>query len=804
MSGCEPGNGDQTRSRVSPVAGGAEVDPAAFARRRADLLSRDFEVGADRRRALVDLTDEWLVDVFHASGAAALGCTLVGIGGFGRGELSPGSDLDLLLLQPLRTDTSDAAQRIWYPIWDAGLRLDYSIRTLAEARDLAREDLRVLLGLLDARAVVGNGDLLKELRRDVFTDWRSHAVRRLPDLRGAVDARSAAHGELAHLLEPDLKESYGGLRDITVLRAIDASWIADSRVASLTQPATLLRDVRDALHLEIGRGTDRLVLQEQAPVAARLGFPSADDLLRAVSAAGRTIEFASDTVWHEVGRAIARRQGSRPRWLRRSREAGPVRRPLALGVVEQDGEAVLAREADPHGDPVLVLRAAAAAAQAGLRLSPHAVERLAVESSPLPVPWPRAAREWLVSLLGAGRSALPVWESLDQAGVIARLIPPWAVVRSAPQHNPVHRFTVDRHLVETAFAAAALTRDVGRPDLLLVGALLHDIGKGRPGDHTENGARIVADLAPRLGFDESDCDVLVKLVRFHLLLPETATRRDLADPATVAAVAALVETPEMLDLLDALTEADAQASGPAAWSPWKATLVAELVSRTRAAMAGAEPPPLPKLTAEQLALASAPGVQVLVSDRDSVIEITVAADDQVGLLAAVAGALAMNRLEVKAARTQTVGPRAVTTWIVVRSFGAPVEPTRLSEDVRRGLIGSLDLRSRLRDRAAAYAGRTGASPPAPRVTSVPGAASAASVIEVRAHDAPGLLFTIAGAISAAGAQIDAAHAETMGSEAVDVFYVAEAGGGPPGPERLAAVCESIRRALAAEATAASQ
>ena len=149
-------------------------------------------------------------------------------------------------------------------------------------------------------------------------------------------------------------------------------------------------------------------------------------------------------------------------------------------------------------------------------------------------------------MLGAGSATIPVWEALDQAGLVVQLIPEWERVRSKPQRNPIHRFTVDRHLVEAAVRAAALTRRVDRPDLLLVGALLHDLGKGWPGDHTESGMVVVADLAPRMGFDARDTETLVTLVRHHLLLPDTATRRDLDDPATVALVAAAVGSSELL------------------------------------------------------------------------------------------------------------------------------------------------------------------------------------------------------------------------------------------------------------------
>uniref|UniRef100_UPI00104174EE serine hydrolase domain-containing protein n=1 Tax=Actinomadura roseirufa TaxID=2094049 RepID=UPI00104174EE len=190
------------------------------------------------------------------------------------------------------------------------------------------------------------------------------------------------------------------------------------------------------------------------------------------------------------------------------------------------------------------------------------------ERAALPVaPWPAAARDALVALLGAGTAAIGVWEALDQAGLIVRLLPGWERVRNRPQRDPVHRFTVDRHLVETAAGAAALAREVDRPDLLLIGALLHDIGKGGPGDHSTRGAVLARDIGATLGYPEGDARVLETMVRYHLLLPETATRRDIDDPATVAAVlGALSAAPsrerEVLDLLAALAVADVRTEAP--------------------------------------------------------------------------------------------------------------------------------------------------------------------------------------------------------------------------------------------------
>ncbi|WP_234104914.1 HD domain-containing protein, partial [Streptomyces venezuelae] len=203
---------------------------------------------------------------------------------------------------------------------------------------------------------------------------------------------------------------------------------------------------------------------------------------------------------------------------------------------------------------------------------------------------PAEAREELVTLLGAGEATVPVWEALEAEGIITQLLPDWERVRCRPQRNPVHTWTVDRHLVETAVRAAALTRRVGRPDLLLVAALLHDIGKGWPGDHSVAGETIARDLATRIGFDRSDVATIATAVRHHLLLVETATRRDLDDPATVRAVADAVGTVGTLELLHALTEADALATGPAAWSSWRASLVADLVKRVAGVLAGETPP----------------------------------------------------------------------------------------------------------------------------------------------------------------------------------------------------------------------
>ena len=448
------------------------------------------------------------------------------------------------------------------------------------------------------------------------------------------------------------------------------------------------------------------------------------------------------------------------------------RRPLADGVVEQDGEVVLARAAVPRTDPVLVLRVAAAAAQVGLPIAPRALARLA-ECPPLPVPWPSDARNALLALLGAGASAIAVWEALDQEGLLATLIPDWERVRNRPQRNPLHRFTVDRHLVECAANAAALARDVSRPDLLLLAALLHDIGKGWPGDHSVSGEVVARDVCKRVGLSEADVELVAEAVRHHLLLPVVATRRDLDDPMTVQHVATTVgRSRTLLELLHALSIADGLATGPAAWNDWKAGLVADLVRRVSAVLDG-DPMPAPApLREDQLALVADGGPAAIVDGN----EVTVVALDRPGLLWRAAGVLASHRLTVRGANATAVGDTAVTVFNVVPEYGDPPDATLVSSDLRRMLEGRLDVEDRLERRARAVR-RHGSTAPPPKVTLVDNASTTATVVEVRAHDEPGLLWRIGRALGECGLNVHAARIETLGAEAVDVFYVTDATGG---------------------------
>jgi [protein-PII] uridylyltransferase len=702
---------------------------------------------------------------------------LVAVGGLGRQECAPFGDLDLVLVHAGAPAVAELADRIWYPVWDTGLGLDHSVRTVAEALAVGAADPVVGLGLLDARWVAGDPGLAESLAGAAREQWRRASGRLLPALREVTDRRHHRYGELAFLLEGDLKEAAGGLRDVAVLRGIGYAGLADLR-PPVRAAYTRLLDVRDALHLAVGRRLDRLLAQEGGAVAARLGLPDRDALLRRVSTDARTVAHGLTDGWRAVqrwrtGRSGAGRSG-----------AGPVRRPVARDVVAQDGEAVLARTAiGPRPDPTLPLRVAAAAATAGLPIARATGEWLASSCPALPRPWPAAAREAFLTLLGSGDALVPTWESCDRYGLVVGWLPEWSRLRGAPQHHPVHRFTLDRHLVQAAAEAARFTREVARPDLLLLGALLHDVGKGLAGDHCRAGAPVAAEVAARIGLPAADVAVVSRLVRLHLLLPETATGRDLSDPVTISSVASAVGDPGTLGLLHALARADAAATGPAAWSRWKERLVAELVRRVGAALRHGE---LPEPAAPDPALVAGPLPAVHLAGH----RVVVAAADRRGLLAGVAGCLALHRLDVLGADAATVAGRALVEFVVQPRFGVGPDPEALAADLRRVAAGDGSLTRRLR-----AAGRAGGTGPPPRVVWHERAATGAAVLELRAADAPGLLFRVVAALDEAGAEVRAARISTLGAAVVDAFYLV--GAWPEGSDR-----DRVEAAVLAAAVAA--
>jgi len=757
------------------------------ARREALLADRSL-TGSAFCRAHTELVESWLVELLGDE----VGVALVAVGGMGRRELCPQSDVDFVLLHNGRKDVGQVAERLWYPIWDSGLSLDHSVRTPKQALAVADDDLKAALGLLAGRPIAGDTELAEDLLGRARDQWRRRARRVLPALLAALEERHQRFGEVAFLLEPDLKEGRGGLRDVHAWSAAAlAAPVGDTDGVALAGPNEVLLAARVELHRRAGKAADRLLLQEQDAVASALGYSDADVLMRAVSSAARTIAFEGDATWRRVRSWLAGPKG---------RGAGGDR-PLGAGLAVREGEVVLSADADPAGDPSLILRAAAAAAVADTPLSANALDRLASSAAPPGDPWPEEARHALVALLGSGPTLVPVVEALDQRGLLARVLPEWTAVRSRPQRNAYHRFTVDRHLWETAVEASALTRQVSRPDLLLVAAWLHDLGKGYPGDHTVAGVALMGRIAARMGFDTADVDVLVNLVRNHLLLADTATRRDLSDEATVAAVAESVGDKTTLELLAALTEADSKATGSTAWGPWKAELVHELVSRTSAFFDedGDREPEReivrdPLVARARAALESGDVVHV----EASWPELVVAARDRAGLFANVAGALSLHGLSVLAADVWTSEDGvAVESFRTESTFGREPERAALAADLAAAVDGRLPLEARLAERVRTYASRrtTAVRRAAPRVLVDNEASARATLVEVRAADGIAVLYRITRALADVGLDVRHAKVATLGAEVVDAFYVVDKGGAKVDVSRRQEVQRAVLTAL---------
>jgi [protein-PII] uridylyltransferase len=774
---------------------------------REALLARTDLRGDAFCTAYATAADVWLTGLFEtATGGDARGLALVAVGGYGRGELCPFSDLDVVLVHKGRKDVSATADRIWYPVWDEGISLDHSVRKPDEALSLAGEDLRVALGLLDARVVCGDARVAEPVLTGARERWARQRPPWLEVLAGAAAERHRTHGDLGFLLEPDLKESHGGLRDVAALAALMAAVpvLADYvDTVAIDDARRVLTATRVELHRRAGRELNRLLLQEQEQVALALGDPDSDALMHRVATAGRTVAWEADDAWRRRG-SWSSDPGGRGR-RRRGRDVaptGPAPLPHDPGVALGDGEVVLLPSADVAGDPALSLRLAAAAAERDLPIARDALNLLGRKAPEPPVPWPDDLRAALVRVLATGPPGVAALEALDQRRVLERYLPEWTHVRNKPQRNPYHRYTVDRHLLEATANAATLAHRVQRPDLLLLGTLLHDLGKGLPGDHTEVGMVLAADVGARLGLPPEDVDVLVTLVRLHLLLPDSATRRDLDDPATAQRVADEVGSRSTLELLAVLVEADSLATGPSAWGGWKAGLVADLVERAARLLAG-EPAaaPTPWVTEELREIMDTVRVQGVPALSIDDPTVTVVAPDHSGLLAEVAGVLSLHGLNVRSAQVAGEDGVAVEVFTVEPSRGGWPSAARLADDLAAITAGTLEIEPRLAERAHRY--RNARRPTAPNLVSTQvtvdnHASEVATVVEVRAEDVVGQLHRITRAIVDCSLDVISAKVSTFGSAVVDAFYVR----GPDGhkvtdPAAIAALERSIEERVGA-------
>jgi [protein-PII] uridylyltransferase len=737
---------------------------------------------------MTECVESALVALYHKAGGPAKGVVLAAVGSLARRELGPRSDIDLVLIHDGKHEQINSlAEKLWYPLWDSGIRLDHSVRTPAECTDIAGRELSAGLSLLDLRGITGDPALVASARSSLLDAWRHNARKRLPELLASLDERQATHGDAAYLLEPDLKESRGGFRDMTVLRALAASWLTDRPHVGVNKPYGRLLDVRDALHMTSGRSLDRLLLSEAPAVAERLGFPNTDGLRREVSLAARRIGYGLDLTVRAARQALPQRRVlSFGRSERRS-----VYSQEAHGLIIHQGEVGLDRQTKPS-TPLVGLHAGALAAQRGLVLSPVTAENLGQRAPRIETPWPDEARDAFLDMLGTGENLLPVWEALDLAGSIPRWIEDWAAIRAQPQHNPVHRHTVDRHSVQTVVEAKPHLTRVERPDLLLLASLFHDIGKipGAATNHSAIGAPIARRSVERMGFSPKDVELVERLVLHHLTLAVLATKRDHSDPATLDALVEAVDgRTEVLRLLRALTEADARAAGPAAWSPWRSQLISALTDRCEGLLVGedrrAEQTDLADLgLARSVTLDGRPRIQL--EPKPGGLQLIIAARDRLGLFSETAGLLASHSVQVRSAVLRTVNGVAVNTWRIDKQLSADLPDSAfLVKQLERLQAGDTTVLSGLRRREARAHGsaRSNGLVPRPYVEMIEAASETAVVVEVRTGDRAGLLYALGQSLAAERLSVRSAHINTLAGQAIDTFYLTEADGSKPSAAR---------------------
>lgn len=847
----------------------ADKDPiGALQRDRARLAAEADGIGglllAQRHaglfdEALVRVWDEAISRTPGTSNALAL----VALGGYGRRELCPFSDIDLMVLYGgRRTDTVSAvSEAVFYPLWNAGFDVGHAARSVKDCLALASSELESATTLLDARLIAGDRELFDQLRGNLVRRLtRKHAAF-LADSREMIRTRWETYGEGAYVLEPHVKEGFGGLRDVHHLLwtagvlgctaslegLADAGYLSEHNRELLAEAFDWQLKVRAALHYLAGRKTDRLYVDYQKDLAKRLGykgvegFSFVDEFMRDYHARAARIKHVATLFWSP----FEPRRGpilARPAWLATlGREATPTRHTDAdASALSDPAEA----GASTLGDPAAALALFAEAARRGDIPTPQTVDKIDEElsGSLTPMTWSKQSRDDFLSVLAAGPAVVGLLESMNDIGLLSRLLPHWDEIRYRPSAGAYHHFTVDMHsfraLAELARMADGqddptglarqLCAEVGDLETLRMATLLHDIGKGGP-NHAERGAGLAEEICRHSGL--ADGGTVPFLVANHLLLPVTATRRDIDERHLIESIADRIQTVERLKMLYLLSVADSVATGPAAWNEWKAALVRELffnvlhvleareglrdgptasVSEARAAARDAlahqsspdgEPSDdiaefLRQLPDSYFAGFSADAIPLhfelvrhlapgeihtlaRATRAGDAVEFAVGAPDRPGLLAKVAGVLALNSRNILAAQTYSLANgTALQVFLTTGYFDHGPEETDwddISEDVRRALFGKMAIDYRLARKLAAYKPNTRLSHPAEIIVENDVTPSA-TVIEVHADDRIGLLYTIAKALHDLDLDIRVAKVSTSADRAVDAFYVVDAHG----------------------------
>ncbi|MGD9742349.1 MAG: [protein-PII] uridylyltransferase [Dongiaceae bacterium] len=832
-----------------------------------DEIRRRFEASGDGRKAAAAhayLVDQ-LIRVMHdfatgrlyrlANPSTGERLAIVAVGGYGRGELAPFSDIDLLFLLPYKRTPhiEQVVEYLLYRLWDLGLKVGHATRSIDECLRQAKADLTVRTALLEARYVWGETELYRELRQKFMKTLVAGTGPAFVEAKLAErNARHKRMGDSRYALEPNMKDGKGGLRDLHTLfwigkylfRAEEAGMLVDRGVLNAEEAQRFEKaeaffwSLRFHLHYLAGRAEERLTFDLQPALAQRMGYTDHAGT-RGVERLMKHYFLVAKSVGDltRIFCAVLEAQHQKRSLLERA-SFGLFRREVEGYVVEGDRLAV--KEADSiASDPVHLLRIFEVAQRHDLDIHP-ATLRLVTRHLKLVDARLRTdpeANRLFVEMLTSRKGPEVTLRRLNEAGIFGRFVPDFGRVVAQMQYDMYHHYTVDEHTIfaigilwrieqglfaEETPIASEVVHKVQSRRVLYLAVLLHDIAKGRGGDHSELGAEIALKLGPRLGFTDEETETVAWLVRYHLLMSNTAFKRDVQDPQTVADFAAEVQSVERLRLLLVLTVADIRAVGPKTWNGWKAQLLRDLYWRAeelltgvaaerrearlqaaqdalRAELAdwddatfarhlarghaaywlGFDAPSLARqarLVERAEAVGGTLAIDAQVDRWRAVTEVTVYTPDRPGLIARLAGGFALGGASIVAAHIYTLANgKALDSFHIQDAEGGPIEqPDRLARIERA--LGEL-----LADKAAqppdlafpvsSIPSRTELFRVAPRVLIDNKASAEHTLVEVNGRDRRGLLYRLTRALSGLGLQIATAKISTFGARAVDVFYV---------------------------------
>lgn len=752
-----------------------------------------------------DLMDETLRGLAGTVFKDTPGLCLFALGGYGRRELCPWSDIDLMFFTPKEADAAEKAgiEKFLYALWDKGLKVGHSVRSMHDCLTLAKKDSKILTSLLDSRLLFGDRAIAENLQKE--TTLLLSKPEKLAFFRDKLierDERHNRYGDTRYVLEPNIKEGKGGLRDFQTLL-----WITDvlygakrlddlvglgiltpSEAAKFKRSHAFLLTVRCHLHEIAGRAEERLHFDIQSDLAERLGYKSR-----------RTAKSVERFMKHYF--LITRDIGDLTRILcaaiEHDESDAPVKGECYSGFETLDNRLVFGAAQDLKTRPIDMLRLFRAHEETGKDIHPFALKDITRNLRRIDdaMRENEEANRLFLEILTSKKNAAITLRRMNESGVLGRFVPDFGRIIALMQFDRYHYFTVDEHTIrcidlmhkledgalkDEAPIASDVAATIKDRTAQFVALFLHDICKGRGGKHAELGAELALSLCPRFGLDGEQTDLVSWLVHEHLLMSDTAFRRNMNDPKTIADFSARMRVPERLDMLFVLTTADIMGVGPGRWTAWKARLLEELYLKTRALMQGEEPGMMTEITLPPDIAKDETRIDIRHDDQQSATVVIVTTPDRPGLFATLCGALSAEGASIMRAYINTVAePKstryAVDRFIIQNASGLPFTKEHRQDDIRQSVLaalnGTLDIDAKIAGHKKPFSKKDLVFDIPPKIRLNNDASGTDTVVEVETRDRHGLLYDIACTFRDQGLDIRAAKINTQGLRAIDSFYV---------------------------------